>query len=61
MGEQQYIEIKFRQFCINPEIFGHYGKLSELHFKVSLSCNRGEKVLNIIKIWSTQDLRVQHN
>ena len=58
--EQRYIEMQFPQFGINPEIHGHYGKLSELHFNVSLSSNRREKVLNSIEIWWTQDLRVQH-
>ena len=38
------------------EIYGHYGKLSELHFNVSLSSNRGEKVQNSIELSCIQDL-----
>ena len=42
-----------------PEICGPCGKLSELHWNVSMSSNRGKKVLNSIEIGLTQDLRVQ--
>ena len=52
IGGQRYIEMSFRQFCINPEILGHYGKLSELYFNVPLSSNRGEKLLNSIEMLS---------
>ena len=47
------------KFCITSEICGHYGNLSKLYFNVYLYSNRGEKVLNSITIWCTQDLRVQ--
>ena len=61
IGEQWYIEMWFWQFCTHPEICGQCGNLSELHWNVSLSCNHGEKVPNIIKIGWTRDLRVQPN
>ena len=46
--------------CINPEICGHYGKLSEIHYIILFSSNCGENVLNSFPILCTQDLRVQH-
>ena len=46
------MEMSFQQFCINPEISSHYGKLSELYLNVPLSSNCGDKVLNSIKILS---------
>ena len=39
------ILVPFRQFSINPDISGLYGKFSELYFNVLLSSNCGEKVL----------------
>ena len=59
IGEQRYIKILFWQFCTHPEICGQCGKLSELHWNVSKSSNCGEKVLNSIEIWWTQNNRVQ--
>ena len=38
--------------CVNP------GKLLELHFYASLLSNPGEKVLIIVAISGSQDLRV---
>ena len=58
--EQQYIKMYFWQFCINPNICDHYGIFLKLHFNVSLSSNRGDKVLNSTKILLTQDFRVRH-
>ena len=52
IGGQRCIEMWFRKFSINPDISGHYGKLSELYFNVPLSSNCGEKVLSGIKILS---------
>ena len=60
IGEQWYIKMSFWQFCTYHEICGQCGKLSELHWDVSLSSIRGEKVLNSIEICRTQDPRVQH-
>ena len=37
--------MKYQKFCINPDIGGHYGKLSELHFNVSSPSNHGDKVI----------------
>ena len=59
IGGQWYIEILFRQFSIMTTYLRVYAKLSELHFNVSLSSNRGKKVLNSIKMLFTQDLRGQ--
>ena len=47
----------FWLFCRDPEICGQCGKLLELHWNVSMSFNRGEKVLNSIEIWWTQEHR----
>ena len=49
------IEMAFWQFCINPEILGHYGKFSELYFNEGMSSNCVEKLLISIKFFSTRD------
>ena len=44
--------MSIRQFCINPEILVHYGKLAKIYFNAPLSYNRSEKLLNSIEMLS---------
>ena len=58
IGEQQYIAMYLRQFSRHADIRVTPGKLLELHFYASLLSNPGEKVLIIVAISCSQDLRV---
>ena len=49
-GEQWYIKMSSWQFWKHPDICGQCRKLSELHWNVSMSSNRGEKSQNSINV-----------
>ena len=60
IGEQQYIQMDFWQFSRNADICVIAGKLSEIHLDAWLLSNPQEKVLVVVGISCSPDLRVQH-
>ena len=48
-------------FSMDPDIYNEVGKLPNQHFNVWLFSNPGEKILIIVEILWSEDLRVEHN
>ena len=60
IGEQQYFEMLVRHFSIDFDIYNYVGKLPKQHFNVWLFSNPGEKILILVEILWSQDVRVEH-
>ena len=61
IGEQPCMQMEFRQFSWNNTFVSIPGKLSEIHLHAWLFSNPCGKVLIIVGISWSPDLRVQHN
>ena len=60
IGEQPGIKMDFRKFSRNNAYINTPGKLSEIHLHAGLFFNPCGKVLSIVGISWSPDLRVQH-
>ena len=54
------LEMLIWHFSMDPDIYNYAGKLPKQHFNVWLFSNPGEKILILVEILWSQDLRVEH-